>query len=446
MRSVAAILVTVALLAAAPAAEAGRGKGRPKNVNPIIFVHGGFGSGAQFESQAMRFARNGYRSSWLRVLDYDSGFGVEDMATVHERLDALIADTKADTGRAKVDLLGHSLGTRVLQAYLSSPQRAANVAHYVNIDGFPASSPPGGVPTLAVWAGFGTPGRTIPGATNVTIPNQTHVQVATSAQSFRHYYKFFTGRRPKRGIKRKRGRITLAGRAVLFPQNVGVQDVDFRIYEVDARGRRKRSLPLASPRIGSDGSWGPVRVRAGRRHEFALSRPTGTHHIYYEPFPRSDHLVRLLTSEPGAGADLLIEKSPRHSAAVFTRNKEFWGDQGAQSDVLEVNGTNVVNPGIAPVSKRAIAIFAFDRGSDGQSNTSTSIPIFTVLPFLTGVDLFMPSSSPTTGTVRVRLHSRGRRRARDVSFPNFPSSTDRVSVQFHDFEPRQRARWRPRLR
>lgn len=28
--------------------------------NPVIFVHGGAGSGAQFESQKMRFTSNGY--------------------------------------------------------------------------------------------------------------------------------------------------------------------------------------------------------------------------------------------------------------------------------------------------------------------------------------------------------------------------------------------------
>ncbi len=429
------LLTTIALLVAAPAAQAAGGKGPTKRANPMIFVHGGFGSGAQFESQALRFASNGYSPKWVRVLDYDSGFGVESQERVHERLDALVADAKRDTGRRKVDLLGHSLGTRVLQSYLSSPARAANVARYVNIDGFPASAPPGGVPTLAVWAGAGTPGRSIPGAKNVTIPNQTHVQVATSAESFVHYFKFFTGRRPKWGIKRQRGHITLAGRAVLFPQNVGVEGRTLAIYKVDARGRRTRRGPVARPAIRPDGSWGPVRrLKSGQRYEFALSRTTGVHHVYYEPFLRSDYLVRLLTSEPGAGADALAERGPRHSSAVFVRYKEFWGDQGEQNDVLKINGTNVINAGTAPVSKRAIAVFTFDRGSDGRSDVSSAIPLFAGLPFLTGVDVFMPASSPTTGTVRARLRSRGRGPARDVSFPNFPSSTDRVSVQFQDYE------------
>ena len=45
-------LAVIGILIAAPAADA-----KPK-LNPIIFVHGGSGSGAQFESQGMRFGRS----------------------------------------------------------------------------------------------------------------------------------------------------------------------------------------------------------------------------------------------------------------------------------------------------------------------------------------------------------------------------------------------------
>lgn len=430
-------LTALTLLAVAPVAHAAPRV--PRHINPVIFVHGGFGSAAQFESQAMRFASNGYPVRWVRGLDYDSSFGVENMARVHDRLDALIARTKRDTGRSKVELVGHSLGTRVSQSYLSSPQRAANVARYVNVDGATAGAPPGGVPTLAIWSGLrlrpGSNTRAITGARNVTIPNQTHVQVATSVESFRHYFRFLTRRRARSGLRAQRGPISLAGRAVLFPQNVGASDVTLRIYEVDGLGRRARRGPVARPRVRGDGSWGPVRrLRRDRRYEFALSRPTGTHHLYYEPFPRSDYLVRLLTSEPNNGADLLIEKSPRHSAVVALRYKEFWGDRPGQNDRLRFNRTNVVNANTSPVRKTAISVFAMDRRSDARSDLSRPIPVFGALPFLTGVDLFLPSSSPTTGTVRARLRSRSRGPVRDLSFPNFPSSTDRVSLQWHDFE------------
>ena len=40
--------------------------------NPMIFVHGGSGVGAQFESQSQRFESNGYPADYVKVLEYDS--------------------------------------------------------------------------------------------------------------------------------------------------------------------------------------------------------------------------------------------------------------------------------------------------------------------------------------------------------------------------------------
>jgi pimeloyl-ACP methyl ester carboxylesterase len=439
-RVLVALLAAAAVVLAGPAAGAGAAERRAR-LTPVVFVHGGFGSGGQFESQAMRLTSNGYPRRLIHVFEYDSLSFASTVAAVHARLDALIADVQRETGRAKVDVLGHSLGTTLMHGYLASPERAADVRRYVNIDGRTAAAPPGGVPTLAIWAGRGAPGREIAGARNVTIPNQTHVQVATSAESFVAIHRFLTGRRPRHGIVPER-RITLTGRAVLFPQNEGVQNRTLAIWEVSAgTGRRKGRRPVAVPTVRPDGSWGPVRgLWSGRRYEFALARPgePTTHHIYYEPFPRSNHLVRLLTSEPGAGADALIEKSPRHVAAVVLRYKELWGDQGAESDVLRIDGRNVVNAATAPIAKRAIGLFAFDRGSDGVSDLGTPIPTFAGLPFLTGVDLFVPAADPPDRTVRVTLRSRGRGPLRRLAFPSFPSTTDRVSLQLWDFEPRPR--------
>jgi pimeloyl-ACP methyl ester carboxylesterase len=435
----------VAVLAAAPAADAKRGRG-PAKINPVVFVHGGSGSGAQFQSQALRFSSNGYPRRYLRVLEYDSTFGRETIADVHTRLDTLIAKLQRSTSRRKVDVLGHSLGTTVMHQYLASAERAADVGHYVNIDGRTAGSPPGGVPTLALWAGRGTPGREIVGARNVTVPNQTHVEVATSGESFVEMYRFFTRRRPRRDIARER-RITLAGRAQIFPQNVGVGDRTLQIWEVRARtGHRKDRRPVATLDIAEDGSWGPVRgLKAGRHYEFALVLPGATtHHIYYEPFQRSDHLLRLLTTNPGEGVNLLIERSDRHTHVTVVRYKEFWGDQGAQSDVLQINGQDVVTPATSPLQKPnfggVIGMFAFDRGSDGVSNLTAPHPVFFSLPFLSGVDLFIPAADPPTGTVSVALRSRGAGPVRRVNFPNFRSTTDSVSVNLNDYESTGRRR------
>jgi pimeloyl-ACP methyl ester carboxylesterase len=434
------VVLLAALLAALAApgpASAAAPKPKPPKLNPVIFVHGFVGSGAQFESQQQRFTSNGYPQRLIGVLEYDSTFGLATREQVFERLDALIARMQRRSGRPQVDLLGHSLGTSVLQEYLATPERAGRVAHYVNLDGRTATAPPGGVPTLAVWAGVGTPGRTITGATNVTIPNQTHVQVATSARTFRAVYRFLRGRRPEttRVVPRRGRFVRVAGRAVLFPQNAGATNATLRVWKLAPLTGRHVGGVAATKQLTGDGSWGPFKLERGAHYEFAITRPgSGTHHLYYEPFRRDDHLVRLLTAEPNTGLDALTTKGEGHVVVIITRNKELWGDQGAQNDVLTINGTNVINAATSPQSKRTIGLFAFDAGADGQSNLSAPLPTFFALPFISGVDLAIPAAQQATGRVSVRLRSRGRGPVRAINFPNLPSSTDRISVHFNDYE------------
>jgi len=353
---VALVLGALMAIAPAPATAAGVGEAHRRPApRPVIFVHGGAGSGAQFESQALRLTSNGYPADRIAVHEYDSTFGLNTMADVWAGLDTLIADLLAETGADRVDLLGHSLGTAVSHGYLnSSPERAARVAHYVNIDGQSSATEPGGVETLAVW-GEGNPARQIGGAENWYAPDQAHVQVATSAETFAQFYEFFTGRPPRTTrVVPEHGRITLSGRASLFPANVGADDATLRVWKVDGRtGRRESRRPLAVVDIGADGRWGPLRARTGEHYEMTLTNEvSGTHHhFYFPPFVRSDHLVRLLTGEPGTGIDLLREKSPNHSSLAVTRYKEWWGDQGAGNDVLTVDGTSVLNAANAPRTK-----------------------------------------------------------------------------------------------
>jgi AF_1763-like, C-terminal domain/Lipase C-terminal domain len=155
--------------------------------------------------------------------------------------------------------------------------------------------------------------------------------------------------------------------------------------------------------LSGNGSWGPFKLERGAHYEFAISRSTGTHHLYYEPFQHDNHLIRLLTAEPNTGLDALTEKSDRHAVLIVTRNKELWGDQGAANDVLTINGTNVINAATSPQSKRTSGLFAFDAGSDGQTNVGAPLPAFFSLPFISGVDLAIPASRPPDGRISVRL-------------------------------------------
>ena len=211
---------------------------------------------------------------------------------MHAALDALIADVLADTGEDQVDLMGHSLGTTVSQTYLATPARAANVAHYVNIDGGTASAPPGGVPTLALWAGAvnrPTPPQIV-GATNITIPDQEHVEVASSEESFREMYKFLRGKEPLTTHILPEIRPRISGRATNFPQNTGLDGATLEIWLVDGdTGERIGSNPRETFAIGPDGNWGPFKAWFGLHYELALVREGQVEiNYYYEPFLRSD--------------------------------------------------------------------------------------------------------------------------------------------------------------
>ena len=458
-RLLGSLLAVLVLAAAAPAAEARshhprphRGSHRAAKRDPVIFVHGFEGSGSQFESQAMRLESNGYPASWIGVLEYNSleyagaisGAGItpQQEAPLFDQLDQLIAHMKAITHRPKVELLAHSLGTFLMQDYLnSSKQRAANVAHYVNLDGKTADAPPGGVPTLAVFGTRGPlsdqPGRQIKGAKNVFIPDSTHVQTATSPLTFFYFYKFFTGRPPKyREILPQRGKITLAGRDVNFPQNTGLSGATVQLWAINqATGQRVSSKPIYSTTVGDTGDFGPITVRSGRRYEFAEVRAGfPTHHFYYEPFIHSDHLVRLLESDALRTAGGPTD--PRSVAMVIVRYKELWGDQGAQSDVLTVNGQSVCNSSTCPLNKEVNGLFAADFNHDGQSETTTGWPPYdNASPyFLSSVDVFAPAATPPTGKVSVGVKSRGKGPTRTITFPNFASTTDDVTVQLDDFD------------
>src|SRR4051812_17899611 len=78
----------VGLLIASPAATA---QARSFNQNPVLFVHGIEGSGAQFDSQNLRFMSNGYPKSWLDEIDYNSTRAVADKSEVDQQIDDAIA-------------------------------------------------------------------------------------------------------------------------------------------------------------------------------------------------------------------------------------------------------------------------------------------------------------------------------------------------------------------
>lgn len=438
---------------------------------PVVFVHGNSGSAAQFETQFQRFTSNGYPQSLLFAYEYDTSVpsNTAAIADLGPYLDRVLAMT----GARQVYLVGHSRGTTVSHAFLADPVQAAKVARYVNLDGRSAAAPPGGVPTLALWGEWQSPPApvlgavgTIAGATNVYNPDESHVEVASSARSFAAMYQFLLGRAPATtGVRTQFGlAVRVAGRAVLFPQNAGFQGATLQVWPVNPlTGHRLTVRPLRSIALDATGDFGPFTLAGGllpARYEFALIRPGGTvHHFYQESFRRDDLFVRLNSAPTGTGLELFTPAGPRHVNAVVVRAREMWGDQGAGSDSLTVNSLGDGQPALellTPLTSPRHSDRSRPDGQVGEDNamfvTDVGAPTatgygppdqqtdlgkgqlvpFNALTFLAAVDVFVPADPNARGAVRFTLTPRGGRTPDVVTVPNWPSDQNRISINFRD--------------
>lgn len=455
------------LLVAAPAAAVPAGHRLPVVRLPIVFVHGSSGSAAQFETQFQRFASNGYPRELLHAYEYDTS--VADNTAAVANLAPFVDGVLAATGARQVLLAAHSRGTAVSHAYLADPAHAAEVAKYVNLDGRSAASPPGGVPTLAVWGEWQSPPDpvlgtvgSIGGARNVYRRHLGHTETVSSATTFVDIHRFWFGRSPATTaiVPEPPGRVVVAGRAVLFPQNVGYAGARLAVWEVDgATGRRTSSRPIVETTLDDTGDFGPLRVHPRRSYEFAVTREDGsTHHFHQPPFIRDDHFVRLTTGRPDAGLEAYTKRDDRHVNLTVVRAREMWGDQ-PDSDVLTVDvlrdggrPVNVLTPGTAPRTGpggangntgEVNALFLTDVGArtatgyaDPDQRTDlgkNQLFPFDNLTFLSAADVFVPADPLAAGTVRLTMFPRGGGAPTAVAVPTWPSTGHRVSVTFPDY-------------
>jgi pimeloyl-ACP methyl ester carboxylesterase len=408
---------------------------------PIIFIHGAAGSGAQYQSQAMRFTSNGFPANYIRVFEYDSQQSASSQITP---LDNFINSVRSELGVSKVNIVAHSLGTFITASYLDSRLRAAKVAKYVGIDGATGWFCPGSVPCMGVW-GQGSSLRRL-GSNNVRLSTQSHVQVCTSAESFAAQYNFLMGRTPPQGSTiATQSSFQISGRAVNFPANTGANGATLRIYAVNAtNGARTASIPIGTFSIGSTGAWGPITVSSQQHYEFEVVRSgLPTVHSYSQPFLRASNLVRLNLSPAGSGTLTNTNVSDFHSAMVITRYKEWWTSQSsATNDRITITTVSGNLGTFGPhdllsrlTSNGAIGIHVHDDTATPRSTSLNTLSYFSSLPFQTGVDVYMPAFIPNpNGYIEVANTPRGNTaRIQRISVPNWASSGHRISVEFNDY-------------
>jgi pimeloyl-ACP methyl ester carboxylesterase len=427
-------------------------------VLPIVFVHGQSGSAQQFETQAMRFTSNGYPQELLFAFEYNTALPDNPLAALDDFIDAVLAQT----GAQQVYAVGHSRGTSVWTSYLDDPTFSGpdKVARYVNIDGRAPEALPGGVPTIGIWGEWNTANSGYnlmddnsnsqigpDPASNFHFPDKSHTETATAAETFALMYEFLTGVAPKTTAVQPSdsGTVKVAGRAVFFPENLGYAGTTVQVWEIAAgTGHRLFAEPLASFAIGESGAFGPVELDSDRHYEFALLRPPTdkepnetVHHFYATPYTHDNYFLRLLSSLPGESISAFIPAEEDSTGFVAMRQQEFWGDQGATSDQLFVDGLSVLTPQISPRAVSAgsgvnIGVFVFDEDGDNVTDLDKGeLFPFNQLTFLTALDMFIPASNNGSGSIEIVLVARGGSET-TINIPNWPSSLNRNSVMFRD--------------
>jgi triacylglycerol esterase/lipase EstA (alpha/beta hydrolase family) len=128
LRAVAATLAaasTLAILAAGGGAAAGATPVR----DPVIVVNGLFGVGFAYEPLVARLRADGYQ-----VWDFElPTLGTQDIHRSAQALDAFADGVRAQTGAARVDLVGHSEGGLVSRTYVKYYGGAAEVDSLITL-------------------------------------------------------------------------------------------------------------------------------------------------------------------------------------------------------------------------------------------------------------------------------------------------------------------------
>lgn len=388
------------------------------NTLPIVFAHGFAGSASQFDSQAQRFVANGYPAERLFAYDHD-GQSLDIVGFVNG-LDQVIDEARTKFNTSQVYLIGHSRGTLVATTYLADVNLAKKISKVIMLDGAPCLFD---IPCDA------------PNQSN--LPGQAHVEVATSADSFKRQYKFLFGKDPEVvDIVKQDGPVEISGRAVNFPANTGRDGAELTIYEIDDKTGARVGEPVKKFTIPADGSWGPLTVNPDKRYEMQLSSEAGGfQHFYFDRFLRSTKFVRLLSGPADSPSRLNINSSPNHATITAIRMREWF-----PTDVLKITTKSskgekeVANANMMNAGRDRIALYLHDDKATPEESSLQPLPWFPMQPFQTGFDVYMPAADPPDGTISIVNHPRGDAdKAQTINVPNWASDNHMIMVMFNDY-------------
>ncbi len=395
---------------------------KPSGKDPIIFVHGFLASGDTYEKQVKRFTSNGYSQADLYAFDWNS---LGDRNVVIGALNKLMDSVLARTGKTKLHLVGHSAGTGIVQDYAT--RYKSKVLTLTLLAGFPPTRQDS-IPILNIYSTFdfiATGGRDVIDGTNLKQTDKDHYEVATCKESFEAMYKFFNnGQAPTNLEYTPETEIILSGKSGSFGENIFLANTVVEIYKVDAAtGFRINSSPEKTFKTDTKGFWGPFRATANTYYEFVVyDNITGSRkvHYYREPFTKSDKLVYLRTFPTGLSlAGLFLAALPKDDNQSVTAF--FGASQAAVSnrDELILNGNILTTNTLCSKENTTIALFAYDNNKNKVTDM-TAIGSFSAFPFLSGADIYFPTTTRQTITMSLN--------GRTLHATNWKSNTEGVNV------------------
>lgn len=385
-------IIALGLVLVCPAGSAADPDSGPDHL-PLVLVHGFLASGDSFESQALRFSRKGFKPERIHLFDWNS----LSRAGSLEGLAAFIDAVLEKNGAEKVLLAGHSAGAGLCYEYLKQPENAAKVSRYAHLAGRPAAGaagPEGRVPTLNVYsrADFIVRGADISGAGNLSFDELDHYQVATSETTFAALAEFF-GQSPPQGTvcPEPSEMVKISGKALTLGENRPCPGALVELYQLDpASGFRLRDQADDGFTVDERGDWGPLPTVRAQPVELVLTVPGQRPvHYYRRGFETDNHWVYLRALPPASSlAGMLLAALPADDhqtvVGVFSASRAVIHGR----DRLEFNGVELSSAELAPASAANIAWFLYDADGNGRSD-GNAIPLFSMAPFLTGVDMFI---------------------------------------------------------
>ncbi|MFJ2766334.1 esterase/lipase family protein [Streptomyces sp. NPDC087300] len=128
-----AALLTSAAASAATPASASAGAAPRAAHTPVVFVHGYNADPGVWGSLREDLKASGYADDELYSWGYDTSKSVNE--TLSGQLADYVADVRARTGAARVDLVAHSFGSLVTRWYVKFGGGGSTVDHWVSLAG-----------------------------------------------------------------------------------------------------------------------------------------------------------------------------------------------------------------------------------------------------------------------------------------------------------------------